>query len=229
MSTEACIEMSFRDRRPPNEIQAHFERTLMTLFKPEHEGSKLVFKGAARITGCQYRFALRFDGARLTTNCYTIRIDASWANLQVQHYDYFRRTSESWFAFWTKPFKPSAMPEEGDCLAGRYKSIEDHALTAESHLMDVASIQQAILSEMRKGAYYSTVHKEGGTNIRWQGSHFLRADFGESSETESFFTDAAFLHFLRKFYDRETSATVFPNKVSDFEAWKLIWRLLQHQ
>ena len=39
--------------------------------------------------------------------------------------------------------------------------------------------------------------------------------------------EAEFLEALRKFYDWETSRNVYPEKVSDFVAWKLILRLLR--
>jgi hypothetical protein len=40
-------------------------------------------------------------------------------------------------------------------------------------------------------------------------------------------TEAEFLDALRKFYDWETSKNVYPEKVSDLVAWKLILRLMR--
>ena len=91
----------------------------------------------------------------------------------------------------------------------------------------MAAIQEAILDEMRRGGRYATANKEGGTNLGWHESHWVRADYGESDLIETFEDDASFLVFLRKFYDWETSRNVYPAKVSDFDAWKLIWRLMQ--
>jgi len=39
--------------------------------------------------------------------------------------------------------------------------------------------------------------------------------------------DAEFLEALRRFYDWETSVNVYPEKVTDLVAWKLILRLLR--
>lgn len=39
--------------------------------------------------------------------------------------------------------------------------------------------------------------------------------------------EAEFLEALRKFYDWETSKNVYPEKVSDLVAWKLMLRLLR--
>ncbi|MEI9863519.1 MAG: hypothetical protein WDN00_02985 [Limisphaerales bacterium] len=80
---------------------------------------------------------------------------------------------------------------------------------------------------MKQGASFATAHKEGGTNIRWLNGIFVRADYGESEDRKEFYSESDFLTALRKFYDWETSTNVYPDKVSDFEAWKLILRLLR--
>jgi len=227
MANEAYCEVYFRDSRPPHEIQFQLESTLMTLFQPYRDGSKLILVGAVRMAGCPYSFQLRFDAALLTTNAYTIRISTSWEALPAEHHDYFRRTSESWFKYWTQPFKSAPPPAPGEGSEQRYRAIEEQSLNAESHLTDAASVQREILAEMHKGKYFSTAHKEGGTNIRWRAGRYTRADYGESEETETFSDEASFLAFLRKFYDWETSSHVYPNKVSDFDAWKLILRKLR--
>jgi len=42
-----------------------------------------------------------------------------------------------------------------------------------------------------------------------------------------FSSEAEFLEALRKFYDWETSKNVYPEKVSEFVAWRLMLRLLR--
>ena len=44
---------------------------------------------------------------------------------------------------------------------------------------------------------------------------------------KNFDDEAAFLTFLREFYDWETSKGFYPDKAPEFEAWKLILRLLR--
>ncbi len=201
---EARCEIHFRDPRPPHEIQFQLESTLVTLFQPSHDGSKLLFQGAVKFTGCPYLFELRFNAALPNSNCYALRISACWDKLPAQNHDYFRRSSESWFQYWTKPFQQAAPPDPEEGSVERYRMLEEQALTAETHLTSVGSVQQAILSEMRKGGHFSTAHKEGGTVIRWRGSQFVSADYGESEETRKFSDDASFLLYLRQFYDWET-------------------------
>jgi hypothetical protein len=79
---------------------------------------------------------------------------------------------------------------------------------------------------MRQGATFSTAHKEGGTVISFRGGRFISADYGESEAVKTFGDEASFLVFLRQFYDWDTSSNVYPNKVSEFDAWKLMLRLL---
>jgi hypothetical protein len=227
-STEAHFEMTFRDARPPHEIQFHFEEMLLTLFRPSREDSKLVLRTTAKLTGCLYAVELRFDCALPAKNCYTVRVDASWAGSAATYHDYFRNTSKSWFEYWTRRLKRAPPPDPGECPADRYRTIEEQALAAEAHLADVPSIQQAIVSAMHNGARFATAHKEGGTRIGWNGSHFVRADYGESEETETFADEASFWKFLRRFYAGEVSRNAHPGKVSEFDAWKLILRLMMH-
>jgi len=39
---------------------------------------------------------------------------------------------------------------------------------------------------LRRGKSFGTVHKEGGTNIRWAGGRFVMQDFGEAEERKEF-------------------------------------------
>jgi hypothetical protein len=122
---EAQREIHFCDARPPHEIQFQLERDLVTLFQPNHDGAQLLFRGAAKVTGCPYLFELRFDAALPTMNCYTLRIHASWEKLPVESSDYFRRSSESWFQYWTKPFQQAPPPDPGEGSVERYRMLAD--------------------------------------------------------------------------------------------------------
>jgi hypothetical protein len=57
----------------------------------------------------------------------------------------------------------------------------------------------------------------------------VRADYGESSSVEAFRDEAAFLAFLRRFFDWETSRGAYPGKATEPEAWRLILRLLEEE
>jgi hypothetical protein len=224
---EAQREIRFVDPRSPHEIQFQLESTLLILFEPVREDSKLVLRGSAKITGCPYTFELRFDGAYPEGNFYTLRIRASWEKLPATHHDYYMHSAESWFGYWTKPFHQSALPSDATRNEERSRELEQQCIEAEAHLSSVDAVQQAILSEMREGAYFVTAHKEGGTHLRWNGTHFHRADYGESEDTETFPDDASFLGFLRQFYNGDVSRQTYPEKVPELAAWKLILRLLR--
>ncbi|HNE81951.1 MAG TPA: hypothetical protein PKX39_15310, partial [Flavobacteriales bacterium] len=96
-----------------------------------------------------------------------------------------------------------------------------------AHLNTVPALQQAIVAAMKKGARFSTSHKEGGTNITWNGDRFVRDDYGDYPDHITYASEAHFLDALRKFYDWETSKNGYPEKVSELVAWRLMLRLLR--
>lgn len=80
---------------------------------------------------------------------------------------------------------------------------------------------------MRGGATFSTAHKEGGTVISRKGGAFIRQDYGESAAREEFPDEAAFLAFLRRFYDWETARSYPAGKPpTEADRWHLMLRLL---
>lgn len=218
--------LHFRDPRPPQEIQFGLERELMVLFVPTMDSGKLTLKAKAALVGAKYCFELRFEAALPLKNCYSLRVEASWGGQAATNHDYYRKTSVSWFELWTRDFQPANPPREDAGSSGRYQKSCEAALKAEQHLDTIPAIQQAILDAMKRGATYSTSHKEGGSNICWRSGCFAKTDYGEYPAQEKFASEEAFLKFLRQFYDRETSKNIYPDKASDLVAWKLILRLL---
>ncbi len=223
----ATRETHFRDRRPPHEIQFVLERELMTLLPPVLEGSRLTFRANGKVNGVPYRVLLGFEAALLLTNHYRLQFEASAADLSPTAQTGQRKTLDGWIDLWVREFKITPTPNSGEGSVDRYQRLAEQALKAESHLHDIPAIQQEILNALRSGATYSTAHKEGGTNIRFHCGQFVRADYGESNSVEKFRSEPAFLAFLRQFYDWETSRNTYPEKVSEYEAWKLMLRLLR--
>jgi hypothetical protein len=226
-ATSAKRILHFQDKRPPHEIQFALEQTLMTLFVPTMDNGRLTLTAKANVVGALYDIELRFEAALLLTNCYLLRVETSWADAAATHHDYYRKTSDSWFSFWTRDFMPANPPKADAGSAARYQKIYLASSNAEAHLDTVPAIQQAIVAAMKHGARFTTSHKEGGTNITWSDGHFVRSDYGDYPDHKVFASEAEFLAALRQFYDWETSKNIYPNKASDFEAWKLILRLLR--
>jgi hypothetical protein len=218
----AHATIHFRDRRAPHEIQFELEKRLKILFRPLGEAG---WRATPKVNGCPYALELSFDAALPSENCYTLRIDADWSRFGPEHHDYFRKSFDSWIRFWTGPYRQETEPRDPGSRE-RYAALAEQSRNVEAHLRGLEDVQREILSRMRNGAYYATSHKEGGTNIRWQGSAFVRADYGESNDRVTFLDDASFLRFLRQFYDRETGSAIYPEMPSDFDAWKLMLRFL---
>lgn len=226
-TTSAKRLLHFRDHRPPHGIQFALERDLMTLFDASMNNDRLILTAAARVVGARYDLELRFEAAMPLINCYSLRVETSWADAAATHHDYYRQTADSWFSHWTRDLVPAEPPAADADPSERYQKICLASLNAEAHLDTVPALQQTIVAAMKHGARFTTSHKEGGTNIRWNGEHFVRSDHGDYPDTVVFASESEFLEALRKFYDWETSKNVYPEKVSDFVAWKLILRLLR--
>lgn len=225
-ATGATRLLHFRDQRPPHEIQFALERQLMALFTATMNQGKLSLQTQASIVGAQYSFELQFLTASPSENIYSLRVETSWAGKGSANHDYYRQTAGSWFSHWTRDLRPVDPPQNDEGSTGLYQARCDAALKAEQHLDSVSAIQNAILSAMRQGASFSTSHKEGGSRIGWMNERFAKVDYGDDPGHRSFASDGEFLKFLRQYYDHETSSAVYPNKVSEFVAWKLILRRL---
>lgn len=226
-ATSANRLLHFRDHRPPHEIQFALERDLMTLFAANMPNGRLTMTANAKVVGAQYDFELRFEAAMPHTNCYSLRVGTSWADAPATHHDYYRNTADSWFSHWTRGFMPAEPPAADAVAPERYQAICAAALNAEAHLDTVPALQQTIVGAMKRGARFTTSHKEGGTDLSWNGEHFVRSDYGDYPDHITYSSEEEFLEALRKFYDWETSKNVYPPKVSDLVAWKLMLRLLR--
>jgi hypothetical protein len=107
----------------------------------------------------------------------------------------------------------------------RYQEVCEAALHAEKHLDSVEAIQQVIIAAMKRGYGFSTAHKEGGTSIYWDAARFVRSDYGECNDMTEYKSEAEFLKFLYQFYEWQTRSNVYPDRLPDFDVWKLILRL----
>ncbi len=226
-ATSAKRLLHFRDQRPPHEIQFALERHLMTLFVASMQNDRLTMTANANVVGARYDFVLRFEAAMPLTHCYSLRVETSWADAAQTHHDYYRKTAGSWFEHWTRDLMPADPPATDAGPSARYQEICAASLNAEAHLDTVPALQRTIVAAMKRGARFTTSNKEGDTNIRWNGSGFVRIDQGDYPDTVVFSNEMEFLEALRKFYDWETSRNVYPEKVSDLVAWRLMLRLLR--
>jgi hypothetical protein len=225
-ATSAKRLLHFRDQRSPHAIQFALERDLMTLFAISMQNERLIMTASAKIVGARYDFTLRFEAAMPQHNCYSLCVETSWADAAATHHDYYRKTAGSWFEHWTRDLQP-AEPPDADGAPERYQAICLASMNAEVHLDSVPALQQAIVAAMKRGGRFTTSSKEGDTNFRWSGDRYVRTDVGDYPGTVVHASEAEFLDMLRKYYDWETSKNVYPEKVSELVAWKLILRLMR--
>ncbi len=225
---DALREIHFRVALAPHEVQAQLEREFMAVLTPGREEDRLVYRASFTVNGAPYRARLRFDAALPKVNAYSLRLEMLGGELDPAHRDYHLKASAGWFDLWTRDLPPSKpmRPDEPQREDHR-RVLEAEALAAEAQHTTVAELQRAILERMRRGASFSTAHKEGGTNLRFQHGSYVRQDYGESEARHVYADEAAFLSALRKFYEREVSRSAPSGKVTEETAWRLLLRLLR--
>ena len=218
--------LHFQDKRPPQEIQFALERDLMVLFTPTMENGILTISGKPKVNGSEFHITLHFDATVAGRNCYSLHVETSWNGQPVAKHDYYRKSAHGWFDFWTRNFQ-GAIPPHDVGSTDRYQALCEAAMRAEAHLDTVPALQHDIVEWMKQGAYFRTSDKEGDTTISWSAGRFVRVRSGDDPGEEIFANESNFLTSLRQFYDWETSKHIYPNKVSELEAWKLIRRQLR--
>ena len=118
-------------------------------------------------------------------------------------------------------------PEADAGSPDRYRKLAEAALQAEADLDSVAAVQQAIVAGMKRGGSFGDSHKEGGSNIYWRSDKFIRSDYGDHPGQQEFTDGAEFLKMLQQFCHWDVHRLAGPNKLSEFDSWKLILRRLQ--
>lgn len=199
----------------------------MTLFAPGIRDGRLTHQAKVDVFGAPYFIELRFEAALRLENYYSLRVETSWAEEQAINHEYFRKSSEGWFSFWTRGFTPVNPPDTDAGSPERYHELCDAALSAESHLDSVAAIQQAIIAGLKSGGRYGIAHKEGGTNIFWRDGEFVRSDYGEYPDHKEFSNEAEFMKMLRQFCHGDAMPNNSQEQRSDFDTWKLVLRRLR--
>lgn len=199
----------------------------MTLLQPIRNDGAVAWFGQVNPASAVCGALLRFEAALPSLNAYSFHLELLPVQVPPGRREAVQSALASWFGLWTKGLEPAPPPRPGDRSVERYNALADAALDAEAHLSTVPAVQQEIVRRMRDGATYGTAHKEGGTILCVRAGTFVRSDYGESNATETFADEACFLAFLRRFYDSETSRNIHPRKLGEFEAWKLMLRLLR--
>jgi hypothetical protein len=139
-------ELHFRDRRSPYEVKFALEREIRCLFSPTMEDGQLCLRAHASIVGAVYDFLLRFEAALPGYNYYSLFMVVSWGEVALDHVDYYRKTSGSWFELWTSGFQEAAPPKADEESTQLYQQLCEEALDSERKLDSVTAIQKAIIA-----------------------------------------------------------------------------------
>lgn len=221
----AIRELHFHDRRPPREIRGALEREFMVPLPARIVDGALECRGTASVNGAVCFITLRLVAATPGFNAYRLCLTLSWGGLPLEQHEFHRRTAGAWLDLWTRDYTPQVpvAPQPSDA----YDRLAGDALAEDAELSSVEAVQRRVLEALRRGATFSTAHKEGGSVISGRGGRFVRQDYGESDAREAFDDAAAFLAFLRRFYDWETRRGNPGGAPAEPDRWRLVARLLR--
>lgn len=217
-------ELQCCDKRPPEQMQEAMERELMVLFERSMENDMLTYRANGNVNGARHEFEFQFFAVSHGKYFYRFISDASWQHQAATHHDYFQKVSDSWFQSWTRNLQPiSKVPAHNEPTAA-YQDACDQAQKFEFNLDTVEAIQQEVIARLKRGARFATSHKEGGTNITHRLGKFVRDDYGDYPDNVTYKDEADFLAKLRMFMHWEVARNFEAQKITEFEAWKLILR-----
>ena len=224
MTSSSRREMHFKDIRSPREVKLSLERDMKTLFTAALENDKLCMRAKSTLVGAVYEFQVVFEAALTAYNCYRFTMDATWVDPTSSNFEYYCKTSTSWFDLWTRELTPAEPSSSSEDSVQRYQLLCEDVLNADQHLDSVASVQAAIIESMKRGASFRTSHKEGGTNLAWKGGRFVRTDYGDNPNMQQFANETEFLNMLRQFYHWDVTSQSGKDQLSEVDTWRLIQR-----
>jgi hypothetical protein len=217
-------EIRFQDIRSPREVKLALERDMKTLFETKFENNKLFMRAKSTLVGAEYDFQVVFEAALPACNLYQLTMNVNWDDPTSKNFEYYCKTSNSWFELWTRELTPAEHPGPHEGSVQRYQLLCDDALNADQHLDSVAAVQAAIIAAMKQGTAFRTSHKEGGTHLAWNGNRFVRTDYGDNPSVQQFADETEFLNMLRQFYHWEVTSRFGGTQLSEIDMWRLILR-----
>ncbi len=197
---------------------------MKTLFETKFENNKLYMRAKSTLVGAEYDFQVVFEAALPACNLYQLTMNVNWDDPTSKNFEYYCKTSNSWFELWTRELTPAEHPGPHEGSVQRYQLLCDDALNADQHLDSVAAVQAAIIAAMKQGTAFRTSHKEGGTHLAWNGNRFVRTDYGDNPSVQQFADETEFLNMLRQFYHWEVTSRFGGTQLSEIDMWRLILR-----
>jgi hypothetical protein len=171
---------------------------------------------------------LRFEAVIGSRRLYSLRVKSTSPRNWVTEENHLKAANRA-FAYWCSQL-PAAAAAGIDWASASAEQLarderESIALETVAAFEDPApinAVQTEILDALRAGMSFATAHHEGGTHLFFDGKVFVRSDYGEDPNTETYPDGAAMLVCLRKFYDWESRRDTYPHKPPELAVWKYI-------
>ncbi len=103
-------------------------------------------------------------------------------------------------------------------------------MSANSEPADVVAIQAKVIKALRAGKGFMTAHKEGGTQVYFDGLTYVRSDYGDGPNThQTFASEAGVLAYLHQIYHWDARYDARPDDITELAHWQFIERkLIRH-
>jgi hypothetical protein len=172
---------------------------------------------------------LGFEAAMPKGNWYSFHV-AAWVPRTWYTEAEFRDAADRAFGHWTHDLQTA---QTLGLLDGASKELYEQrvrdALEKEARQAGeredpapVTAVKQEILEGLRNGKSFRTAHHEGGTIISFDGTTFVRSEYGETESQKVLETDDGALGSIRELYDWESRKGSFPHRPLELDVWKFI-------
>lgn len=214
----------------PLEVKFEIEKTTGALLARDAGQTELLtFSGPSSCEPYSFQIRLRFEAAMEDRRLYSLSLDVTGPREWVSKED-ARKTADRAFTFWIRNLKTANVTESPEMAPGEnYGRLVREALELElqqagrtEDLAPVQAIQGSILEAMREGASFRTSHHEGGTYVFWDGTRFVREEYGVGESREEYADGKQMLAYVRRLYNSESRRETYPHQPPEVDVWKFI-------
>ncbi len=219
----------------PFEVKFEIEKTIGLLLAGDATPTaQLTYSGSDNPPFIGRKVQLRFETALPKGNWYSFHVTA-WVTRTWYTEAEFLSYADKAFGYWihnlqtapTLDLTEASSPELYDQRVHEAVDKEARRASEKEDPAPVEALKQKILSELRNGMSFRTVHHEGGTSIYFDGKNFVRSEYGESESFKILGTEDEVLDCIRELYDWESRRDSFPHRPPELEVWGFIRQQLK--
>jgi len=225
-----CRELHFWHDQDAFAVKRLIEKMTGALFQRDAlDAEHLTYAGTSDTGNRKCGLRLRFEAVIESRNLYALQMESRAPRKWVTEESFLRdveRAHEYWGSQLTLAGQEIDRSGASPALFLQRKqeslALESEAAARVEGPAPITAIQKVVLAALRAGREFRSAHKEGGTILSFHGSSFIRTDYGEEPNRETFPSDEDMLVCLRHFYDWESRRDMFPHRPPELDVWRYI-------